>query len=55
VNGEDHHPFVVLGTILARELDAPPPRFSRKRKRLREAIRARLATLVTEKPAPAGC
>lgn len=55
MNGEEHHPFVVLGKILASELDAPPPRFSRKRKRLREAMRARLAALLVERPAPADC
>jgi hypothetical protein len=36
------HPYAVLGAVLADELDAMPPRVSRKRKRLREAMRARL-------------
>ncbi|MGH3031494.1 MAG: hypothetical protein ACRDNE_12180 [Gaiellaceae bacterium] len=42
------HPYAVLGALLAGELDARPPRLSRKRKRLRAAMRARLAVLVTE-------
>ena len=42
------HPCAVLGGILAGELDARPPRLSRKRKRLRAAMRARLAVLAVE-------
>jgi hypothetical protein len=42
------HPYAVLGALLAAELNARPPRFSRKRKRLRAAMRARLAVLAAE-------
>ena len=42
------HPYAVFGALLAAELDVTPPRLSRKRKRLRAAIRSRLATLVAE-------
>jgi hypothetical protein len=42
------HPYAVLGALLAGELDARPPRLSRKRKRLRAAMRARLAALAVE-------
>jgi hypothetical protein len=42
------HPYAVLGAVLAGELDARPPRLSRRRKRLRAAIRARLALLAAE-------
>ncbi len=42
------HPYAVLGALLAGELDARPPRLSRKRKRLRAAMRARLAVLAAE-------
>jgi hypothetical protein len=41
----DLHPYAVLGALLVKELDSPPPRFSRKRKRLRAAMRLRLAHL----------
>ena len=44
-------PYAVLGGILAGELDARPPRLSRKRKRLRAAMRARLGVLAVE-PGP---
>lgn len=47
-NASDMHPYAVLGGLLAGELDARPPRFSRKRKRLRAAMRARLAALAAE-------
>jgi hypothetical protein len=50
----EFHPYAVLGAVIARELDAPEPRFSRKRKRLRAAIRARLAALVVEPNPPRG-
>jgi hypothetical protein len=48
----DYHPYLVLGALLAEELDSPPPRFSRKRKRLRAAMRLRLAHLATEAERP---
>jgi hypothetical protein len=35
-------PYRVLGALLLAELSAPSPRFSRRRKRLRAAMRARL-------------
>jgi hypothetical protein len=37
------NPYRILGALLVAELSAPPPRFSRRRKRLRAAMRARLA------------
>jgi hypothetical protein len=36
-------PYRFLGALLIAELSAPSPRFSRRRKRLRAAMRARLA------------
>jgi hypothetical protein len=42
------HPYAVLGALLAGELDARPPRLSRRRKRLLAAIQARLAVLAVE-------
>ena len=36
-------PYRILSALLVAELTAPPPRFSRRRKRLRAAIRERLA------------
>jgi hypothetical protein len=48
----DLHPYVVLGTLLAQEMDSPPPRNSSKRKRLRAAMRLRLAHLA-DRPEPA--
>ncbi|MGH3090834.1 MAG: hypothetical protein ACRDOG_00675 [Gaiellaceae bacterium] len=45
------HPYAALGALLAGELDARPPRFSRRRKRLRAAMRARLA-LIAAGPEP---
>lgn len=42
------HPYAVLGEMLARELDSQPARFSWRRKRLRQAMRARLALQLTE-------
>jgi hypothetical protein len=49
------HPYAVLGAVLADELDAGTPRVSRKRKRLRAAMRALLgaAFLGPESPRPA--
>ena len=46
------HPYVVLGTLLAEELDSPPPKDSDRRKRLRAAMRLRLAHLA-DRPEPA--
>ena len=46
------HPYADLGGMLADELDARPPRLSRKRKRLRAAMRARLAVLAVERKRP---
>ncbi|MGH3005420.1 MAG: hypothetical protein ACRDOS_05865 [Gaiellaceae bacterium] len=48
-DGPELHPYAVLGALLASELDARPPRLSRKRKRLRTAMRARLAGLAVER------
>jgi hypothetical protein len=48
----DLHPYAVLGAMLAEELDSPPPRFSRRRKRLRAAMRLRLAHLAGEPERP---
>jgi hypothetical protein len=41
-DGEEN-PYRILGALLIVELSAPPPRFSLRRKRLRAAMRARLA------------
>jgi hypothetical protein len=41
-------PYRVLGALLAAELSAPVPRFSRRRKRLRAAMRARLTEAFLE-------
>jgi hypothetical protein len=45
-DGAELHPYAILGELLAAELDARPPRLSRKRKRLRAAMRLRLARLI---------
>jgi hypothetical protein len=38
----EQNPYRILGTLLVAELSAPAPRLSRRRKRLRAAMRARL-------------
>jgi hypothetical protein len=38
----DLNPYRVLGALLIAELTAPPSRFSRRRRKLRAAMRARL-------------
>jgi hypothetical protein len=44
-------PYRVLGALLLAELNAPLPRFSRRRKRLRAAMRARLTeAFLAERP-----
>ena len=48
-NAIEMHPYAVLGGLLAGEPDAGPPRLSRKRKRLRAGMRARLAVLAVER------
>jgi hypothetical protein len=52
-NKTELSPYRFLGALLFEELSAPPPRFSRRRKLLRAAMRARLAEVfLSERPPP---